>query len=378
VERATLKIDFNRNVLVSLLESNHDRAMDMQHTYPKIDQWLVAKENPTMKQLADIADKFNIPFGYFFLENIPQKEYSLPHFRTNGQRTFDPSSELVDTVGTIKERQTWASEILRELRDDKLPFANSLNINDSVESAVESVKNILGLTGDWAEEMPTWTEAFTTLISKAEAAGIFVVVNGVVNNNTHRKLSVKEFRGFVLYDDFAPFIFVNNSDAVSAKIFTIIHEITHILIGKSASFDLRQLTPASDPAELFCDSTAAEFLVPAAKLIEKFRTYGKNYESLARTFKVSQIVIARRLYDLGKISREEFFAFYEAHISKETNTPAGTGGNFYNTVPYRISKRFFELIHNTVQQNKILYTDAFRLTGLKSKTYDQCTRKYLK
>ncbi|MBU4485449.1 MAG: ImmA/IrrE family metallo-endopeptidase [Candidatus Delongbacteria bacterium] len=362
MERVSLKIDFNRNVLVGLLENNHDRAMDLQNTYPKIDQWLIAKENPTMKQLADIADKFNIPFGYFFLENIPQKEYSLPHFRTNGQRTFNPSSELVDTVGTIKERQTWASEILRELRDDKLTFANSLNINDSVESAVESVKNILGLTGDWAEEMPTWTEAFTTIISKAEAAGIFVAVNGVVNNNTHRKLSVDEFRGFVLYDDFAPFIFVNNRDVVSAKIFTIIHEITHILIGKSASFDLRQLTPASDPAELFCDRTAAEFLVPAAKLTEKFKTYGKNYESLARAFKVSQIVIARRLYDLGKITREEFFAFYEAHISKETNTPAGTGGNFYNTVPYRISKRFFELIHNTVQQNKILYTDAFRLT----------------
>lgn len=76
--------------------------------------------------------------------------------------------------------------------------------------------------------------------------GVFVVMNGVVNNNNKRKLDVTEFRGFVLHDEYAPFVFINNNDAVSGKIFTLIHEIARILLGKTASFDLRHLQPADD------------------------------------------------------------------------------------------------------------------------------------
>ena len=68
---------------------------------------------------------------------------------------------------------------------------------------------------------------------------------------------------------------------------------------------------------------------------------------------------------------------YEEYINKEKKIKNSKGGNFYHTAPYRISKQFFHLIYNSVRQNKILYMDAFRLTGLKPKTFDEYVRKNL-
>jgi Zn-dependent peptidase ImmA (M78 family) len=284
---------------------------------------------------------------------------------------------LIDTVETLQERQQWAKDLLIDLRGEKLPFTNSMTIEMPVELAVSKINTLMGLSGYWAKNVPSWTEALHLLISRTEEAGIFVVLNGVVNNNTKRKLDLGEFRGFVLYDDFAPFVFLNNNDVISGKIFTLIHEIAHVLVGKSASFDLRQLQPASDSTEEYCDKVAAEFLVPRNLLIAHIQNSGIDYQALARVFKVSQIVIARRLLDLNQITRPEFFFFYEEYIARERKLDPSTGGNFYHTAPYRISKRFFDLIHNSVKQNKILYMDAFRLTGLKPKTFDEYIKRNL-
>ncbi len=372
-----MKIDFNTAILHNILQSEPEKAIAINARFPKIYKWIDDQDKPTYNQLSNIAKIFNIPFGYFFLEKIPVKKYPIPHFRTNSQNKFSPSQELLDTLDTIRERQHWARDILIELRGEKLPFANALSTNDPIENAIEILKSMFNLSKDWANEAFSWTEAFKVLLEKSEEAGIFIVINGVVNNNTRRKLNVNEFRGFVLYDDYAPFVFLNNNDAISGKIFTLIHEIAHILIGRSASFDLRQLQPAADITEEYCDRVAAEFLVPGALLNKYVYNHGIDYQNLAKRFKVSQIVIARRLKDLNQITTKDFFEFYEEYISKEYTVSSKSGGNFYNTAPYRISKKFFNLVNNSVKQNKMLYMDAFRITGLKPKTYDGYVRENL-
>jgi Zn-dependent peptidase ImmA (M78 family) len=206
------------------------------------------------------------------------------------------------------------------------------------------------------------------LVNKAEEKGIIVLINGVVGDNTHRGLDVNEFRGFVLYDEIAPVVFINNEDALSAKMFTLIHEVVHILIGESASFDYKDLQSADNEIEKFCDKCAAEFLVPTKELLEVLKQT-KDHEELAKHFKVSQIVIARRLYDLNLINRDNFIKFLQKNKEKEYNKSISKGGNFYETAKLRLSQRFLNLLKSAIYENIITYKDALLVTELKAKSF---------
>ena len=146
----------------------------------------------------------------------------------------------------------------------------------------------------------SWTNALRTLRDHIESAGVLVVFNGVVGNNTHRKLDVDEFQGFALVDEYAPLIFVNNSDYKTAQIFTLAHELSHIFVGESGLSKLESLTPTDHATEGICNKIAAEFLVPTEELHEQWKTAkqsGDPYEDIAKRFKVSTVVAARRVFD---------------------------------------------------------------------------------
>ncbi|MFN3605355.1 MAG: ImmA/IrrE family metallo-endopeptidase [Leptonema sp. (in: bacteria)] len=340
--------------------------------YKNKEKWLTKEVYPTYKQLVHISKAFHIPFGYLFLDSLREKKLPVIHYRTFSNEPYQPSDELIDTLNYVKKLQEWAKDILIEWGHQKLPFAGKFDIKTDKTIIVNEIKKILYIKNNWAEEKTSWKEAFNFLIDKFEEAGIFVVVNGIVGNNTHRKLETKEFRGFVLYDEIAPFVFVNNNDFLSAKIFTIIHELVHILIGKSASFDLRELQSADDKIEKFCDKCTAEFLVPEEEMkkIDKI-----DYENLARQFKVSQIVIARRLLDIGKINKNEFFDFYNNYTQQEIKQNKSKGGDFYNSAKLRYSKKFLSLLGYALSNNQILYRDVYRLLALKPSSAENLLKK---
>lgn len=373
---AALKVDFNRDILNKLIKSVPDLAVTLNTKFPKIEKWLKGEEKPTMRQLGNLAKQFKIPFGYFFLNQFPVRKYPIPHYRTNDNTFFTPSLNLYDTVSILQKRQQWAKDLLDEWGNKKLPFAECVTLQTPIPETVNIIRNIFNIETSWAEEFPTWNKAFHALMQKTEKTGIFVVLNGIFENNTYRKLDVKEFRGFVLYDEVAPFIFINNNDAISGKIFTLIHEINHILLGQSASFDLRTLQPAENEIEKYCNICAAEFLVPEKLLKDKFLLEKMtDYYKLAKIFKVSAIVISRRLLDLNLITKDVFFDFYNKHIKQEYKIRSVPGGNFYHTIPYRLSNRFLTLVSTALRQGSIFHRDAYRITGLKAHTFEEIQNK---
>lgn len=228
------------------------------------------------------------------------------------------------------------------------------------------------LPENWASQFRTWTDALNHLVEVIEDKGIIAAFNGVVENNGHRKIPVEECRGFVLVDDLAPFMFINNADFKSAQMFTIVHELAHIWTGHSAGFDFRKLQPADDPIEKLCDQVAAEFLVPATAFNEAWRR-NPNTSAIAHHFKVSEIVVARRALDTGKWTKRQFLGFYEAYkrreFKKKENQP--DGGNFWETAKKRLSITFAAHINQAVKSGQLLYRDACKLTSMKGDTFEK-------
>ena len=328
-----------------------------------------------MRQLEAFARATTTPLGYLFLPEPPIERLPMPHFRTVGDDPAQsPSPDLLETVQTMERRQAWMREYLVGQGHEPLEFAGSAEITEEPVRLAQEMKRTLGLVQNWTARQPTWSAALRELQRKIEEAGILVVVNSVVGNNNHRKLEVGEFRGFVLADEHAPLVFVNGADGKAAQMFTLAHEMAHIWFGSSAAFDLRELQPADDETELACNRVAAEFLVPGGELLQLWpivQQQHDRFQAIARHFKVSELVSARRAQDLGLVDRREFLAFYNEYRDsvQRTATQGQEGGNFYATQNFRLGRPFAEAVLRAVREEKLLFREAYRLTGLYGKAF---------
>lgn len=337
------KIDINKEILIWAINRSGLNLDIIKKKFPKIDKWLNDEDKPTIKQAEQLAKMLYIPFGMFFTRALPEDEITIPFFRTKGeQRKLSP--ELIDTIHIIKQRQDWIKEYFLQTGNEPLDFVGTVSLEDDINDVSAKIKNRLGLKENWAAVFNTWQHAFNYFKEAVEEIGIFVIINGIVGNNTRRKLDVQEFRGFVITDKLAPFVFINGQDARAAQIFTLAHELVHVWLGKSAIFDLRELLPADDKTEQFCDRVAAEFLVPQNAIRDIWETYKDDedkYQKLAKHFKVSELVIARRALDINLINKEQFLNFYKYYLNKERIKYKG--GDFYLVQLQRVGKNLVKL-----------------------------------
>lgn len=356
-------------------------AETIKKRFPKLVSWIKNETHPTLKQLEQLAKATSTPIGFFFLSKPPELQLPFPHYRTiDDTLAFQPSPDLLETVQTMERRQAWMREYLFDMGQEALPFVGSAKITDDPKVIAKRIRKWLDIENGWAANCKNWQEALQMLLYKVERIGVLAVRNGIVGNNTHRKLNVNEFRGFVLVDEYVPLIFINGADGKAAQMFTIAHELAHIWYGASAAFDLTTLQPANQEIERACNQTAAEFLVPE----EELRTFwgmvvnnSDRFHLVSRHFKVSSLVAARRTLDLMLISKNEFFDFYNSYIEIELkqSQDSESGGDFYLNQNYRIGRRFAEAVFTSAKEGRLQYNEAYRLMGIKGKSFTEYAKR---
>ncbi len=381
-----VELEINNNILVWAVERAGFNIDEVARKIPNYSSWLAGEKKPTIKQLEMFSQKVHLPFGYLFLEHPPEERIPIPFFRTiqsepNKMEThhFGISLNVYDTILILQKRQEWLTDYLKDNNYERLEFVRLMpDGKENIDEIVHDIRLKLGLNENWASEFSNWEKAKDYFTQKIEDAGIVTVFSSIVGNNTHRNIKVEECRGLVLVNDYAPFMFINSADSKSAQMFTLAHELAHVWLGISAGFDFRKLRPADNPNEILCDKIAAEFLVPQ-KILDAVLNENQDKEYLAKQFKVSQLVIARRLLDLGKISLPEFFDFYDEYLKHDyqKKDDSERGGDFYKTQRKRLSIRFLSYINQAVLENKLLIRDAYQLTDLKGGTYHKFMKEYL-
>ena len=179
-------------------------------------------------------------------------------------------------------------------------------------------------------------------------------------------------------DGLAPLVFINGADTKAAQMFTLAHELAHIWLGESALSDAQPAMVPEQAVERWCNKVAAELLVPIEAMRQVYNRAAPLQEEmsrLARFFKVSTLVVLRRIHDLGGISAEAFWRAYEAELERLRAIPRGSGGNFYLTQAARVSKRFAAALVSSTLEGQTLYTDAFRMLGFsKQATFQELGR----
>ena len=337
--------------------------------FPKLEAWEEGEVQPTFKQLESFAKATHAPIGYFFLKKPPVETVPIPDFRTIGSIHLDrPSPDLLDTIYLCQQRQDWYHNFARSMHEPGLEFVGSAHLGDDIVETAALMRQALGLDLVARRHLSTWTEALRQFIENADALGVLVMVSGVVGSNTHRGLDPQEFRGFALADPLAPLIFINGADTKAAQMFTLAHELAHIWIGQSGVSNTEARTVLEQVAEWWCNRVAAELLVPLDALRGELgpnAALQDELSRLARHFKVSTLVVLRRIHDAGQLSRDELWAAYDAELIRLRNFSPGSGGDFYRTLSAHVGKRFARALVGSTLEGRTAFTESFRMLGLK-------------
>ena len=342
---------------------------DLERRIPQFPAWERGEKEPTLKQLENFARATHTPVGFLFLAEPPEEVVPIPDFRTvadTGVRR--PSPDLLDTLYLCQQRQDWYRDFARVMGEAPLPLVGAVHVQDDVEHTATTIRAALGFDVEARRTMPTWTDALRRFIEQADVLGVLVMVSGVVGSNNRRALDPQEFRGFALADDLAPLVFINGADTKSAQMFTLAHELVHVWIGQSALSDAQASAPPAQAVERWCNQVAAEILVP----METFRAEHDRradvrveLDRLARRFKVSTLVVLRRMHDAGTLRGDAYWTAYEDELARLRALPKGSGGDFYLTLGARAGKRFARALVASTLEGRSSFTEAFRLLGFK-------------
>ena len=251
----------------------------------------------------------------------------IPDFRTVADTRLDrPSANLLDTVYLCQQRQDWYREFMRSTGGEPVDFVGSARPEDDITEVAVRMRRSLRFDVAERRRIPTWTDALRRFVGQADALGVLVMVSGVVGSNSRTQSRPTEFRGFALADPTAPLIFINGKDTKAAQMFTLAHELAHLWLGSSGVSDAEALEIGGQETERWCNRVGAELLVPLHLLQADYSArapLSDELNRLARHFKVSTLVILRRIHDAGRLSRQAFRSAYAAEIDRLGALPGG-------------------------------------------------------
>ena len=343
-----------------------------------IKHWLDGTKSPTFNQIEDFSKKSHIPLGYFFLQTPPIEQISLLEYRTlDSIQLTNPSRNLIDTIHDMEAVQEWMVNYRKEWNYDTISIVGSLKGITDISVIADTIRKDLGLNIEWYKDCGNPSEAFNKVRGLLEECGIVVMMNGIVGKNTHRALDVNEFRAFAMVNEWAPLIFINGADSAGGRLFSLFHELVHLWIGENDLYnDTKYSANGIKPIEVTCNAVAGALMVPKTVFLEKWNNntnddIHEKIKELARMFRCSSSVIARRALDNKKIDQNVYNMVIadaiEAYI--QTKQEKSSGGDYYRVARSKLDGVFVRALCESVNSGRTSFTEAYRLTNTTSKTF---------
>ena len=328
-------------------------AKSLNRDVATISNWESGAAAPTYVQLEKLADKYKRPVAMFFFPEPPHETDFV------GQLALRSSEiEQLDPGIRILLRQARARQLsLMELNMDVNPAETKIfrdlhpQLGDSPTELAQQTRAYLDISVDTQAGWNSAKEALENWREGVEEKGIFIFKDAFRDDSVD---------GFCLVHEQFPVVYLNNSRSSVRQIFSLFHELAHLLLGENGI--TRGINPNGGEIETFCNQFAAEFLVPSSHLKTRLNYSVYNdavIEELASYYKVSRPLILLKLIDQDIFTSDDYkqktnqwYEEYESRLEGRVGGESSGGGNYYNTYALYLGYRFMELAFSRYHQGQ--------------------------
>jgi Zn-dependent peptidase ImmA (M78 family)/transcriptional regulator with XRE-family HTH domain len=340
-----------------------------------VENWEDGSAAPTYAQLERLAyEVYKRPLALFFFPAPPEEPSPQEAFRALPDTLLNDLPS--DTMFALREAQAYLASIndLTEGQNPSpTPIFRDVGASMNEQHPAQLAREARQFLGVGIEDQLSWRStdvAFSHWRAAIEAAGVFVF---------SRPFKQREIVGFSLLDSKFPLIVVSNSHARSRQIFTLFHELAHVLVGVNdltyeEALDPPQSSNGYWAIERYCNAFAGEFLAPWGFLEERAAEEGLStsfIEKHAHLLAVSREVIARRLLDHGRLSHEQYRELAErfnAEYEEHKKSQKGGGGNYYNNIAFYLGDTYLNLAFSAHFRGRTTTEQLANQLGVKPKS----------
>ncbi|OFW48544.1 MAG: hypothetical protein A3G77_13795 [Acidobacteria bacterium RIFCSPLOWO2_12_FULL_68_19] len=331
----------------------------------QLGRWLSEAGQPTLTAMRKVAGKLHRQLAVFLLPAAPKSEEVGVRFRhpigSKYERPLTPDERrFLRRARRLQEAEAWLAS---QLEWDR-PALERVSIDDGPEDVATRWRSRMRITIKAQKSWKTASVAFKSWRSELERAGITVV---------QFSMGSKACRGFSTWDERAPLVAVNTAWPDEARIFTLFHEVGHLLTRTDSACATDHLTPrAGDPTERWCEAFAAAVLIPSAALSDVSKVDGLAVLAReARRMKVSLRAMALRLISLRKASWPLYQSIPPAADAKHRGGAGGTGRNRAEIRTDEFGRRTTELFVAAVQRDVISRSQALDYLDIPSDAFER-------
>ena len=334
---------------------------------------------PTRSVLVRMAQHYRRPLLTFFLPAPPRSRERGVDFRVLPAGVPAAMSTEVDALlRDVRARQSMIRAVLED-EDEAQPlsFVGAATMAAGKEAMLAKLQALLGVDRSNYRSQSDADAAFRLLRTRAEEAGIFVLLKGDLGSH-HTAIDVQVYRGFVIADEVAPLIVINDGDAKTAWSFTLLHEMAHLLLGQTGISG----AAANTPVERFCNDVAGEYLLSAAELecLGLRKIGGDVVEASARIGEfarkrhLSRTMVAYVALRRGLIGSELYGSlaalFHDQWVrerhDRRTARTEGTGPSYYVVRRHRLGNSLIQLTRRMMDTGALTTSKAARILGVKA------------
>ena len=338
------------------------------------------EEVPTRPLLIKMARQYRRPLLVFYLHAPPRKANRGADFRSLPADRPVAGEALLDALlRDVRARQSMVRSLLEDEEETQpLPFIGARRMADGKAEVLETLRTLLDMDHRDYRSRPDARSAFALLRDRTEAAGIIVMLKGDLGSH-HTAIEVETFRGFAMADNIVPFIVINDRDSASAWSFTLLHELTHLVLGQTGVSG----SQAESSIERFCNDVANAFLLPEAELKQldidrrtELDAVAEAIGAFAQARRLSRTMVAYAslrsgLIDLGTYGdlanrfREQWRQGRAARRARASEQDGGP--SYYVVRRHRIGNALIDLARRMIDARALTTSKAATILGVKPK-----------